>query len=113
MRSSGRSPTRSARHSVDLAPGTAVGEYQIEQKLGHGGMGAVYQAIHPVIGKRVAVKVLHHELCTDGAALGRFGQEARAVNRIGHPNIVDVFGFGTTDDDRAFLAMELLTGEPL
>ena len=99
--------------SVDLPPGAVVGEYQIETKLGHGGMGAVYQAIHPVIGKRVAIKILHHELCANEESVNRFVQEARAVNRIGHPNIVDVFGFGTTEDNRAFLAMELLQGESL
>jgi tRNA A-37 threonylcarbamoyl transferase component Bud32 len=90
-----------------------VGEYRIERKLGQGGMGTVYAAIHPVIDKRVAIKVLHHELCANADAVTRFIQEARAVNRIGHPNIVDVFGFGTTEDGRAFLAMELLTGESL
>ena len=106
-------PSGDSRPSVDLAPGAVVGEYKIESKLGHGGMGAVYQAIHPVIGKRVAIKVLHHELCANEESVHRFVQEARAVNRIGHPNIVDVFGFGTTEDSWAFLAMELLQGESL
>ena len=107
--------TRSGRpaSATDLAPGTAAGDYVIERQLGHGGMGTVYQAIHPVIDKRVAIKVLHHELCANSEAVARFVQEARAVNRIGHPNIVDVFGFGTTEDGRAFLAMDLLTGESL
>ena len=97
----------------ELAPGTVVGDYQIERQIGVGGMGTVYQAIHPVIDKRVALKVLRYEMCANAESLGRFVQEARAVNRIGHPNIVDVFGFGTTEDGRAFLAMELLTGESL
>ena len=97
----------------ELAPGTVVGDYEIERQIGVGGMGTVYQAIHPVIDKRVALKVLSHEMCANAESLGRFVQEARAVNRIGHPNIVDVFGFGTTEDGRAFLAMELLTGESL
>ncbi len=103
----------SAASATDLPPGTAAGDYVIERRLGHGGMGTVYQAIHPVIDKRVAIKVLHHELCANSEAVARFVQEARAVNRIGHPNIVDVFGFGTTEDGRAFLAMDLLTGESL
>ena len=111
---SGTSPSLgAARPSADLAPGTAVGDYCIERKIGRGGMGGVYEAIQPLIGKRVALKVLHHELCADQAALTRFVQEARAVNRIGHSNIVDVFGFGTTADGRAFLAMELLEGVTL
>ena len=88
--------------SPDLPSGTIVGDYVIEKRLGHGGMGTVYQAIHPVIDKRVAIKVLHHELCANSEAVNRFVQEARAVNRIGHPNIVDVFGFGATKNHHAF-----------
>jgi serine/threonine-protein kinase len=90
-----------------------VGEYRIERKLKQGGMGTVYEAVHQVIDKRAAVKVLKRELCENGEALHRFVQEARAVNQINHPNIVDVFGFGVTEDGRSFLAMELLVGETL
>lgn len=97
----------------DLTPGTIVGDYRIDQTIGTGGMGAVYQATQPLIGKKVAIKVLHRALCENTDSVQRFIQEARAVNTIGHPNIVDVFGFGTTDDGRAFLVMELLVGETL
>src|SRR5436190_11044085 len=90
-----------------------IGEYRVERVVGEGGMGAVYAAIHAVIDKRVALKVLRRELCAKPVFVNRFVQEARVVNRIGHPNIVDVFGFGTTADGRAFLAMELLEGETL
>src|SRR5262245_45477342 len=76
-------------------------------------MGAVYGAIHPVIGKRAAIKVLRKEMCTDPATVDRMVREARAVNQIGHPNIVDVFAFGTLADGRSYLAMEWLTGESL
>jgi serine/threonine protein kinase len=99
--------------AVDLPPGAIVGEYRIEKKLKQGGMGTVYEAVHQMINKRAAVKVLKPELCENDEALHRFVQEARAVNQINHPNIVDVFGFGTTDDGRSFLAMELLVGETL
>ena len=54
-------------------------------------MGVVYAATHPVIGKRAAIKVLKPELSRDPAAVERFVLEARAVNQIGHPNIVDIF----------------------
>ncbi len=97
----------------DFAPGTSVGDYRIEHVIGVGGMGTVYRALHRVIEKRVALKVLHRELCGNDEMLGRFVREARSVNRIRHPNIVDVFGFGSTDDGRAYLAMELLEGESL
>ncbi|HSN31026.1 MAG TPA: protein kinase [Kofleriaceae bacterium] len=99
--------------AADLAPGAVVGEYLIERKLKQGGMGTVYEAVHQVIHKRAAVKVLKRELCENEETVHRFLQEARAVNRIGHPNIVDVFGFGVTPDGRSFLAMELLVGETL
>jgi len=99
--------------AAELPPGAAVGEYRIERTIGQGGMGTVYEAVHVVIEKRVALKVLRRELCGNAEAIKRFVQEARAVNRIGHPNIVDVFGFGTTTDGLTFLAMELLTGESL
>jgi hypothetical protein len=95
----------------DLAPGTVVGDYRIDHTIGIGGMAAVYQATQPVIGKRVAIKVLHRT--KSETALNRFIKEARAVNLIGHPNIVDVFGFGMTDQGRPYLVMELLVGETL
>ena len=76
-------------------------------------MGTVYSAVHSVIDKRVALKVLRRELCAKPSFVSRFVKEARATNRIGHPNIVDVFGFGVTHDGRAYLAMELLDGQSL
>jgi eukaryotic-like serine/threonine-protein kinase len=97
----------------DLMPGTMVGEYRIEGKLGEGGMGQVFAAIHPVIGKRAAIKVIKLELCANAEAVERFVQEARAVNQIGHANIVDVFAFGTLPDGRRYLVMEWLRGESL
>jgi serine/threonine-protein kinase len=89
-----------------LEIGSLVGEYRIEQLVGQGGMGQVYGAIHPVIGKRAAIKVLRGELCADAEAIERFVLEARAVNQIGHPNIVDVFAFGSLPDGRQYMVME-------
>jgi serine/threonine-protein kinase len=97
----------------DLAEGDDVGGYRIERVIGQGGMGTVYGAVHPLIGKRAAIKVLRRELCTSAEAVERFVQEARAVNQIGHPNIVDAFGFGTLPDGRSWCAMEWLVGESL
>jgi len=96
-----------------LAAGTMVGEYRIERELGRGGMGCVYAAIHPVIAKRAAIKVLHAELSVNAEAVERFVQEARSVNQIGHPNIVDIFAFGTLPDGRSYFVMEWLRGESL
>jgi serine/threonine-protein kinase len=117
-------PTRSTRQSLgrnvarpsfllDLQEGSPVGEYEIQQQIGEGAMGTVYSAIHPLIGKRVAVKVLKPELCANPGQVDRFVQEAQTVNRIGHPNIVDVFSLGELPDGRAYMVMEWLRGEDL
>lgn len=98
---------------ADLPAGATVGEYRIDKVIGRGGMGTVYTAQHPVIGKRVAVKVLATHLSSDPAVVQRFVDEARAVNKIGHPNIIDIFSFGRLDDGRQFFVMELLDGETL
>jgi serine/threonine-protein kinase len=97
----------------DLPPGSHAGEYRIEKKIGEGGMGSVYGARHPLIGKRAAIKVIRRELSNSREAVDRFVLEAQSVNQIGHPNIVDVFGFGQLPDGRAFFVMEWLEGESL
>ena len=99
--------------STDLVAGAIVGEYRVEKKIGEGGMGAVYSAMHPLIGKRAAIKVISSALGTDASAVNRFVQEARSVNQIGHPNIVDVFAFGELPDGRNYFVMEYLQGESL
>jgi eukaryotic-like serine/threonine-protein kinase len=101
------------RSEDELAPGTIAGDYRIERKLGEGAMGAVYGARHTLIGKRAAIKVIRSELSASRNAVDRFVLEAQAVNQIGHPNIVDVFGFGALDDGRSFFVMEWLEGETL
>jgi tRNA A-37 threonylcarbamoyl transferase component Bud32 len=98
---------------VELAPGTLIDNYRIECKLGAGGMGTVYGATHEVIRKRAALKVLNMEHTHKVETVERFMQEARAVNEIGHPNIVDIFSTGTLEDGRAYFAMEWLHGESL
>jgi serine/threonine-protein kinase len=97
----------------ELAPGSLAGDYRIEQKIGEGGMGTVYGARHSLIGKRAAIKVIRSELSANPNAIDRFVLEAQSVNKIGHPNIVDVFGFGQLDDGRRFFVMEWLQGESL
>lgn len=97
----------------ELATGTSIGEYEVEFVLGRGAFGTVYAAHQPVIGKRVAIKVLNAELCHDDPAQARFVAEARAVNRIEHPNIVDVFSFGELPDGRSYCVMEYVPGSTL
>lgn len=97
---------------VDLAAGTMVGEYRIEGKLGEGGFGAVYRAVHPVIGKAAAIKVLSRQWSSNPQMVSRFIAEARAVNQIRHRNIIDIFSFGALADGRQYYVMELLVGQP-
>ena len=94
-----------------LSINATVGEYRIDGVIGTGGMATVYRATQTMIGKRVAIKVMHRT--KSDTAITRFVKEARAVNLIGHPNIVDVFGFGMTDGGLPYLVMELLEGETL
>jgi serine/threonine-protein kinase len=97
----------------DFAPGTLLGDWSVEQKIGEGGMGTVYAAVHAEIGKRAALKVIRAELSAAVGGAERFVQEARLVNEIGHPNIVDIFHIGRLDDGRPYLVMELLRGRTL
>ncbi len=96
-----------------LAAGAPIGEYVIDRFLGAGATGEVYAGRHPVIGKRVAIKVLRPDLAASPEAAERFIREARAVNQIEHENVVDVFGFGRLEDGRLYLVMDLVEGKTL
>ena len=99
--------------------GRTIGHYTVRHKLAVGGTGSVYIAEHPWIGKRVALKVLHVELAARPDIVGRFFNEARAVNDIQHPNIVDIIDFGVIEASNpneaavVYLLMEYLDGENL
>ena len=93
--------------------GRNVGSYRVAKLLGKGGMGAVYMAEHPVIGSRVAIKFLHPQYATDKKIVDRFFNEARAVNVIGHDNILKILDLNVTEDNRHYFIMEFLHGKPL
>src|SRR5689334_6030981 len=97
----------------DLVPGQRVGEYEVDGKLGQGAFGSVFRAVHPVIGKVVAIKVLARRFSVDPEMVSRFIAEARAVNQIRHRHIIDIFSFGQLEDGRHYYVMEYLDGEPL
>ena len=93
-----------------LQRGDRVGDWQIVRPIGHGGMAVVYAAVHPVIGKRAALKMIRPELASRDDLVARFVQEAKIVNLVTHPNIVDIFQIGWHTDGRVYLVMELLGG---
>jgi serine/threonine-protein kinase len=95
-----------------LAPGTVLGKYSVVRLLGAGGMGAVYEATHTEIGKKVAIKVLSPMIAAVPGARARFLREAQLTSRVRHPHIVDVADMGS-DGGNTYLVMEFLHGEDL
>jgi len=104
---------REAGQHADPLVGTQVGSFRIARLLGRGGMGTVYLAEHPVIGSRVAVKFLHESMASDPDSVARFFDEARAVNLIGHENIVGIFDLSSLSPQRYYFVMEYLEGDTL
>ncbi len=82
------------------------------ERLGDGGMGAVYRAVHDRLGRVVAIKLLHKDLTSDRGLVGRFFAEARAANTIRHEHVVEVYDF-VEDGDDVYFVMEYLKGEDL
>jgi eukaryotic-like serine/threonine-protein kinase len=94
--------------------GATVGErYMLLERMGQGGSGTIYRAEHITLRRKVAVKVLHHELSRDDLAIERFRREATTVGQLDNDHIVEIFDFGRTGDGRLYLAMELLEGDTL
>jgi len=98
---------------MPLAPGTRLGPYEILSPLGAGGMGEVYRARDPRLGRDVAIKVVLSSTADDPLVQERFEREARAVAALAHPNILALFDVGTTDEGVTFVVTELLQGETL
>ncbi len=114
---SDRGNSQSPQPLVMLGPdplvGREVGGYVIEVPLGEGGMGLVYQARHPFLGRRFAIKVLRPELAADRQLSANFVREAQTLSGLKHPHIIDIVGFGPLDEQRQFMVMEFLDGRTL
>jgi serine/threonine-protein kinase len=120
-----RAPTPTAldgqKKSPSMRPGgakaliglTISDRYRIERLLGEGGMGAVYQAEHTHMRKRMAIKVLHPEMTRLPEVVARFEREAMAAAHIDHPNVVTATDFGKLEDGSFFLALEFVEGKSL
>jgi len=91
-------------------PGTTLGSYRLDDVIGEGSMGIVYLATHARLGRRVAIKILRHEYADNPLALRRFFDEARAVNKISHPNVLEVTDFVERPGQDNYYVMELLEG---
>jgi WD40 repeat protein len=95
---------------MPLTAGARLGPYEVLELIGAGGMGSVYRARDPRLGRDVAIKVLKGELANRPDYLARFEREARAVAAINHPHILGIYDVGT-DGDTAYVVTELLEGE--
>ncbi|HPY20961.1 MAG TPA: serine/threonine-protein kinase, partial [Polyangiaceae bacterium] len=94
--------------------GRVLGQaYVLLEKVGTGGMGAVYRAEQRTLGRTVAVKVIHAHLLHDPGVGDRFFNEAHAASRLSHPHLVSVIDFGKTEDGLPYLVMEYLRGRDL
>jgi serine/threonine-protein kinase len=90
-----------------------AGRYVIEEVIGEGGMATVYGALHKLTGKAVAIKIMNPMLASDVVVRERFRREAKNAQKLAHPNIIDIFDQGDTEDGTAYIVMERLTGESL
>jgi serine/threonine-protein kinase len=99
--------------ALEMVGATLSGRYLVTRKIGQGGMGAVYEATHTLIGKRVAVKVLLEKYAKRDAIVARLKKEAQLASSVQNEHIIDVTDFGQTDDGRTFVVMEFLEGESL
>ena len=97
---------------MTLTPGATLGNYQIAEKIGAGGMGSVYKAYQPALGRYVAIKVLPPQTAGDPSFAERFALEARAIGKLRHPNIVTAYDF-STNGDLAYLVSDFIDGGTL
>src|SRR5262245_35739390 len=93
-----------------LRRGSRVQGYVVEERLGSGGGGTVWLARHHLLGRPAAIKVLRQSMADSPAMVERFFREALAANLIRHPNIIDIFEFGTLEGGRPYYIMEFLPG---
>ena len=97
-----------------LAAGSSIGPYRVRSQLGQGGMGVVYLAEHPAIGRKAAIKVLNASMAQNAEIVTRFFNEARAATAISDPGIVQVFDFGYhTDGSPGSLGNFTVSGIPV
>jgi serine/threonine protein kinase len=87
-----------------------AGNYEIQEVIGHGGMGVVYKARHALMDRIVAIKMLQAQLISDSMSVKRFQQESKSASRISHPNVITVYDFGISPNGQPFIVMDYLQG---
>src|SRR5512140_225033 len=93
--------------------GRHIGRYRILEQLGQGGMSVVYKGLDTALDREVAVKVLHPHLANKLESRKRLEREAKAVARLRHPNILEVFDYAGADAAEAYIVCELILGRTL
>ncbi len=103
--------------SPDPMIGRTIGSYRVLRKIGEGGMGTVYEAVHTTLGRRAAIKTLRSDKFVDANAAARFFNEAKAISMVSHPCLVTIYENGTFRGDdgaeQAYIVMEFIAGESL
>ena len=98
---------------MTIAPGTRLGPYELDSRIGEGGMGEVWRARHQLLARPCAVKLIKPELLGESrreAATERFRLEARSIARLSSPNTVRLYDFGVSEMGSFYFVMELLAG---
>src|SRR4029453_1950676 len=95
-----------------FSAGVRLGPYEILAPLGVGGMGEVYRARDPRLGREIALKILPAEFSSSRERLDRFEQEARSASALNHPNIITIYDVGLINST-SYLCMELVEGKSL
>ncbi len=101
---------RIERLRSQVAAGRRLGSYRIKQQLGEGGMGQVFAAEHHLLKRPCAIKVMSSQLLDNASAVARFEREVEATVSLNHPNIVQIYDYGLSDDGDFYYAMEQLNG---
>ncbi len=104
---------RASAPSDPLVGALVASRFRVIERIGEGGMGAVYLAEHTALGKKVAIKILHADMHSNAEVRARFEREAMAMARLEHENIASASDFGQLDDGAFFLAMEFIEGRSL
>lgn len=98
---------------VDTVIGTSIGRYEVLKKVGEGGMATVYRGRHTTLDRDVAIKVLHPHLSSSARNRERFAREARAIEHLAHPHILEIHDYSGPDAEKCWIVTEFVDGETL